>query len=167
MVITKFFLSSFFAVALFAGNANAKEKISLNTKNFEKGINEQEIQILDVRTMSEYQTGHLKNALLADWTDQAQFKERVSYLDKTKPIYTYCLSGFRSKQAVQWLQENDFKRVYTLEGGIMAWKKADLPLEGLREVQQITLEQYLSGIPADKTVLPVLSMIGKYEGIVL
>ena len=153
MFLIRFSLPLLLAASLYACNSNAQEKISLAPKDFENGINEQKIQLLDVRTLAEYQTGHLKNALLADWTNQSQFKERVAYLDKAKPIYAYCLSGVRSRQAAEWMQKNGFETVFNLEGGMVAWKKADMPVEGQKEVKQITLEQYLSGIPANKTVL--------------
>jgi rhodanese-related sulfurtransferase len=153
MFITRFLLALFSLATMWAYNGNAQEKKALTPKDFQKGITEQGIQLLDVRTLPEYQTGHIKNSLLADWTDQAEFKARVGYLDKTKPVYTYCLSGARSGQAAEWMQKNGFVSVFNLKGGIVAWKKEYMPVEGQKEVKQITLEQYLSGIPADKTVL--------------
>ena len=69
---------------------------NLSVAEFEKGIAQNNIQILDVRTPGEYQSGHLKNALLADWNNDAEFQQRVNALDKSKPVYTYCLSGGRS-----------------------------------------------------------------------
>jgi rhodanese-related sulfurtransferase len=54
---------------------------------------------LDVRTAAEYQSGYLKNALLANWNDETEFKERIIALNKNKPVYTYCLSGARSHVA--------------------------------------------------------------------
>jgi rhodanese-related sulfurtransferase len=153
MFIFRFILPFFLAATLIACNSEAQEKISLAPKEFETSLNKQEVQILDVRTFTEYQSGHLKNSLLADWTNPAEFKERVAHLDKTKPVYTYCLSGVRSGQAAEWMQKNGFTSVFNLQGGIVAWKKADLPLEGQQDVKQITLEQYLSGIPPEKIVL--------------
>ncbi|MEP7377000.1 MAG: thioredoxin domain-containing protein [Chitinophagaceae bacterium] len=153
MFMIRFFLSLFFVVTIYSFSGNAQEKTSLNTKDFEKGINGTDVQILDVRTLAEYQSGHLQKALLADWNDPVQFKERVLFLNKTKPVYTYCLSGFRSKQAMEWMQKNGFEKVFNLDGGILAWKKAGMPVEALQEVKQITIEQYFAGIPADKTVL--------------
>jgi rhodanese-related sulfurtransferase len=136
-----------------ACNSNAQGKISLAPKDFETALSNQGIQILDVRTLAEYQSGHVKNSLLADWTNPTEFKERVAHLDKTKPVYAYCLSGVRSGQAAEWMQKNGFETVFNLEGGIAAWKKAGMPLEGHKEVPQITQEQYWSAIPANKTVL--------------
>ena len=103
--------------------------ISIN--EFEKGILKNEIQILDVRTAEEYQTGHLKNALQADWNKKTEFKDRIKSLYKTKPIFIYCLSGSRSNDAMEWLYKNDFKVVYNMKGGINAWAEevdSSLPL---------------------------------------
>jgi len=152
MLLYKLFVP-LLAAFLFGCNANAQNNISLSPKDFEKGITGKDIQILDVRTMEEYQSGHIKKALLADWTNQDQFKERVAALAKTKPVYTYCLSGGRSGQAASWMRKNGFETVFNLEGGTMAWKKANLPLEGKQNEKQMTIVAYDSLIPSDKTVL--------------
>jgi rhodanese-related sulfurtransferase len=154
MLSIRFVFPLLLTATICACNIDAQEKISLSPKDFATGITNTAIQVLDVRTMAEYQSGHLKNSFLADWTNQSEFKERVAHLDKTKPVYTYCLSGVRSRQAADWLQKNGFTTVFNLDGGIVAWKKADMPVEGGQQVaKQITMEQYLAGIPADKTVL--------------
>jgi len=152
MSLYKLFVS-FLAVSVIACNGNAQKNISLSPQDFEKGITGKDIQILDVRTMEEYESGHIKNALLADWTNQEQFKERVAALVKTKPVYTYCLSGGRSGQAASWMKKNGFETVFNLDGGITAWKNANLPLEGKQKEKQMSIAAYDSLIPADKTVL--------------
>ncbi|MEO7047516.1 MAG: thioredoxin domain-containing protein [Ferruginibacter sp.] len=136
---------------LTACNSNT-QKTDLPVAEFEKAIGQENIQVLDVRTPGEYETGHLKNALLADWNNQAEFTERAKGLDKSKTVYTYCLSGARSGAATDWLRENGFT-AYNLEGGINAWRNADKPLEQAKEVRQITMAEYLEQIPTDKTVL--------------
>ncbi|MBC7902118.1 MAG: rhodanese-like domain-containing protein, partial [Gemmatimonadaceae bacterium] len=60
---------------------------AIKPDEFEKEIIKPAIQLLDVRTAAEYKTGYIKNALLADWTDQKQFEERTKYLDKKRPLY--------------------------------------------------------------------------------
>jgi rhodanese-related sulfurtransferase len=131
---------------------SAAQKTNLSTDEFEKAINQPHIQILDVRTLSEYQSGHLRNAFLADWTNQPEFQNRVKSLDKNKPVYAYCLSGVRSADAAEWLRKNGFI-AYNLTGGIAAWKRNNNPLEEVVAVRQISMEEYLARIPSDKTVL--------------
>jgi rhodanese-related sulfurtransferase len=134
------------------------QKTDLSVPEFEKVIGQTNVQLLDVRTVGEYHSGHLTNALLADWTNEKEFKESVQALDKTKPIYTYCLSGARSNAATQWLRQNGFT-AYNLSGGINAWKNADKPLAQAVAVEQITMQEYLAQIPAGKTVLVDFSAI--------
>lgn len=129
------------------------QKQDISVTEFEKGIARKDIQILDVRTQAEYNSGHLKNAFLADWTQPEVFKERVKSLDKNKPVYTYCLSGGRSSAAAASLREQGFREVYNLRGGMMAWTGAQKPVEAIVKGKAITMEEYLSKIPPDKTVL--------------
>lgn len=135
---------------LFAQNTNTAV---LDPNEFEKGLGTANIQILDVRTAEEFKTGHIKNALQADWKDQVQFKDRIQYVDKNRPVYIYCLVGGRSAAAAEWMRENGFGNVIELKGGINAWKKASKPVEGSSNEPQITLSQYNASIPDDRTVL--------------
>ena len=130
----------------------AQQPNQLTTDDFENRIKQPGIQLLDVRTSEEYQSGHLKDAFLADWTNKEQFIKSVQALDKTKPIYTYCFSGVRSNSASAWLRQNGFT-AYNLSGGIAAWKQAGKPVEAAAIVKQMNLQEYQALIPANKTVL--------------
>lgn len=142
---------------LTACNSQAQQT-NLPVAEFEKGIAQSNIQVLDVRTPGEYQSGHLKNALLADWNNDAEFKQRVNALDKSKPVYIYCLSGGRSSAAVEYLKQNGFT-AYNLTGGISAWKRDNKPVEQAALVKQMNLQEYLAKIPNDKTVLVDFSAV--------
>lgn len=153
MVPIRFFLPSLLLLVLSASKIAGQQKQVLNPTDFGRSITHKDIQLLDVRTMEEYQDGHLANSLLADWTNRSQFKERVAALDKNKPVYTYCLSGGRSGEAAEWLLKNGFTTVYNLKGGMIAWKKEGMPVEGKQDVRQISSEEYYTAIPEDRTVL--------------
>jgi rhodanese-related sulfurtransferase len=140
-------------LSLVACKGQSPTPVKLNAGEFEKAIEAGNVQVLDVRTAGEFKTGHLKNALQADWNNQQQFTERIQYVDKDKPVYIYCLAGGRSTAAANWMRNNGYKNVVELEGGINAWKRENKPLEGAVEVKQMTLEEYQSSIPKDKTVL--------------
>ncbi|MBL7920706.1 MAG: thioredoxin [Bacteroidia bacterium] len=139
-------------ISIVSCNSNAQTS-TIAVDEFEKGITKIDIQLLDVRTAEEYNSGHLQNALQANWNNETEFQNRVKSLDKTKPIYIYCLSGGRSANAMQWLYSNGFSKVYNMKGGINAWKQADKKLQGAVETKQISMQDYLKLIPADKTVL--------------
>jgi rhodanese-related sulfurtransferase len=118
-----YFLST--AFFLLSCNSNA-QNVDANT--FEQKIKAGGVQVLDVRTAGEYSGSHLKNVMLADWTNKAQFEERVKYLDKNKTLLVYCAAGGRSGQAAVWLKEQGFKEVVNLQGGITAWNAASKPV---------------------------------------
>jgi rhodanese-related sulfurtransferase/thiol-disulfide isomerase/thioredoxin len=146
-----------FSLILFLSLAACKGQTPSTTKigpvEFEKQIASEPVQVLDVRTAGEFKTGHLKNALQADWNNQQQFTDRVQYIDKDKPVYIYCLAGGRSAAAATWMRNNGYKNVVELDGGINAWKRENRPLEGAVAIKQMTPEEYLTSIPKDKTVL--------------
>jgi rhodanese-related sulfurtransferase len=140
-------------VLVFANIQTIAQKTDLSSEEFEKGIANADIQILDVRTQGEYNSGHIKNSFLADWTQRNVFEERIKYLDKNKPVYVYCLVGGRSSAAAAHLQEAGFKKIYNLVGGIKAWKEASKPVEDVIKVKQLSAKEFMAMIPADKTVL--------------
>lgn len=82
--------------------------------------------ILDVRTPSEYNGGHIQHAINAD-INNPNFANTIGQLDKSKPIFVYCLSGARSRSAVEYLLSQGFSQLYDLEGGMMKWRAAGLP----------------------------------------
>lgn len=145
-----FFLFLFSSFISCQGQGNMFLKV--NPDEFIKGMAGNNVQVLDVRTEGEYKSGHIKDALLADWNNQIQFNERIQYIDKDKPVYIYCLAGSRSTAAAEWMRKNGYITVVELEGGINAWKKAEKSLEGTSE-KQITIEEYWINIPKDKTTL--------------
>jgi rhodanese-related sulfurtransferase len=78
-----------------------------------------------VRTPKEYADQHLDNAVNIDWNGD-NFVGQAQKLDKSKPVFVYCLAGSRSKSAANKLHELGFKEIYNLEGGILKWNAADL-----------------------------------------
>ncbi len=142
-----------FLLLFMALSCKAQQAESLGPSEFEKELKKEDIQVLDVRTATEYKGGHIKNAMQADWINPEQFRDRVSYINKNKPVYVYCLVGSRSAAAAAWMRANGFKKVVDLRGGINAWKREGKPVEGSSNVPQLTPEQYFASIPKDKPTL--------------
>jgi thioredoxin len=82
--------------------------------------------IVDVRTPEEFSKGHLQNAKNYDWNG-SDFQQQVSSLDKSQPVFVYCLSGGRSSSAASQMRADGFSQVYELNGGIMKWRGSNLP----------------------------------------
>lgn len=91
-------------------------------------INHKSALMLDVREQSEYATGHILNSKLIPL---GKLKERIGELEKyrERPIVVICRSGQRSASACGLLGKQGFAQAYNLQGGIIAWQKASLPLE--------------------------------------
>jgi thioredoxin len=127
----------------------AQNKFSLSADDFEKGINKDSVQILDVRTPNEFNSGHIDNALLADWNDTKEFERRISFVNKNKPVYVYCLSGGRSGSAAATMRKNGFTNVLELKGGINAWRAGNKKVVGKGNEKQMTIEAYNKAISSN------------------
>jgi phage shock protein E len=86
-------------------------------------------QLLDVRTKEEWDAGHLPGAQRIDIKEDGFLDKAKATLDPKRPVLVYCRSGNRSKKASDLLREAGFSKVYEIEGGIVAWKKAGKPIE--------------------------------------
>jgi rhodanese-related sulfurtransferase len=87
---------------------------------WEKG----ELVILDVRTVSEYESGHLEGAINIP---VEVLSGRLSELNPNDELLVYCRTGNRSTTAVGILSENGYDRIYHMDGGINAWNSAGFP----------------------------------------
>ena len=120
----------FLMVALFScGTGEAQKSVSLGPQEFEKHLaSGGERILLDVRTPGEFGERHLAGALNIDYNG-ADFDARIEKLDKTQPVYVYCLSGGRSAAAAQTLTDIGFTKVYEMKGGISRWIAENHPVE--------------------------------------
>ncbi|MCS6895049.1 MAG: rhodanese-like domain-containing protein [Bacteroidia bacterium] len=87
--------------------------------------NPDKIVILDVRTPSEYQSGHVKGAQNIDF--YSNFEQAIQKLPKDKEYYLHCASGRRSASATEIMRKNGFK-AYNI-GGFGAVAQAGFPTE--------------------------------------
>lgn len=81
--------------------------------------------VVDVRTPQEFAAGHVPGAInlpveaIASWADQ---------VPKDKPVYLYCRSGNRSRQAAEYLKNKGYTNLYNVEGGVLAIERAGYSL---------------------------------------
>jgi rhodanese-related sulfurtransferase len=85
-------------------------------------------RIVDVRTAAEVSRGTIAGAL---HIELSTLPSRLSELDSASPLVVICQSGARSAQACAYLDQRGFGRACNLAGGISAWTRAGLPLNGL------------------------------------
>ena len=84
--------------------------------------------VLDVREDKEYAAGHIPKAKhIPLGSLNARLKELEKY--RKKPILVTCRSGQRSARACGILKKAGFENVFNQAGGIIAWERANLPIE--------------------------------------
>ena len=99
----------------------------LNAQEFQAKTQEAGVITLDVRTPGEFMEGHLVNAINID-VENPSFASEIAKLDKSATYAVYCRSGNRSGQAVKVMHDAGFHNVYNLNGGVIDWANAGLPL---------------------------------------
>ena len=84
-----------------------------------------ELVILDVRTVSEFNDGHIEGAINIPVEEIAN---RLSELDKNDELLVYCRTGNRSATAVGILEDAGFTKIYHMHEGISVWVQRAYPV---------------------------------------
>lgn len=92
--------------------------------NREKGV------LLDITEAVEYATGHAGGARNVPLS-QLEKTPLPSNLptNKTLPLLVMCQRGTRSSRAVSLLRKAGYERALSVQGGLAAWREAQLPVE--------------------------------------
>jgi len=145
------FLFIGFLFASCNGQTNVKYE-SIPAVNFADKIKSTtQPSIIDVRSPEEFAGQHINNAINIDWNGD-NFESKIGKYDKSKPIFVYCMSGGRSKQAAEKLGNMGFTKIYELQGGIMKWNAAGLSVPSDKIIGMCT-QEYNDLLKTDKIVL--------------
>jgi rhodanese-related sulfurtransferase len=85
------------------------------------------VLLIDVREQDEYNTIHVADSTLIPLGELPNRLGEISQ-HKDKPLIAICRSGKRSAQAVKLLHEKGFTQATSVEGGLIAWEQAGLPV---------------------------------------
>lgn len=90
---------------------------------------DEKLHFLDVRTPAEYAEIHVAGVHLAplDRLDATKLSS-VNGFAKDQPLYIFCRSGNRAKQAAEKLEKSGYEQCLVVEGGTTAWAEAGLPV---------------------------------------
>jgi rhodanese-related sulfurtransferase len=83
--------------------------------------------VLDVRNADEFASGHIqgaKNIPIAELSTRIKEIEKF----KDKPVLVHCQKGPRAKAACAILREAHFAQIHNLEGGLVNWIEAKMPV---------------------------------------
>ncbi len=85
-----------------------------------------DVVLLDVREQWEYDEGHIPGVTLIPMNEVAS---RLSEIPTDKEVIVTCRSGNRSGQVADFLRAQGFDNVHNMQGGILAWEAAGLPVD--------------------------------------
>jgi len=123
--IALFFLIAVSGLLLLLPNRSKK---IVSVKELVILINRQPTILVDVRNANEFTLGRIDNSLNIPLDRLA---ENIDKLKKNpnKTLVVYCQKGFRSSQAVKILNKLGIESAVSIEGGLDAWRKDNLPIK--------------------------------------
>ena len=120
-----------------ARECNAKGNISTNdmigystrlsTLQATRLINDSDAVIIDIRDQAQFAAGHIINAKNIPAKVMDERKAEIDKL-KGKPVIVSCDTGTRASAGADKLRALGLTEVFTLQGGLNAWRDAGLPV---------------------------------------
>lgn len=113
------------AFIVFSCRSRANDKFqNLSTNDFKHLIEKTNVQLVDVRTATEYNEGHIPESVNIDVLGKQFIDSATQLLDKSQPVAVYCRSGRRSRNAARQLTKKGYT-VYNLDKGFEEWKERE------------------------------------------
>ena len=109
-------------------NSPAQQLQQVSNQELIELMENNDLQLVDVRTPAEVQQGMIDGAQNIDYKSP-DFKTNIAKLDRSKPIAVYCGAGSRSGNAGDILVELGFEEIYDLSGGFSQWKAEQHPVK--------------------------------------
>jgi len=116
---------------------------TVGVDEFEQIIQNENVQLLDVRTPEEYEYGHIKGFTMINLRSD-DFLDKVNeMLVKDLPVAVYCRGGGRSLIAADTLLQQGFKTIYNLEKGFRSWEEAGKPVVAKEaEIKSVGVDEF-------------------------
>ena len=84
--------------------------------------------LLDVRTQSEYNDGHIQDAINIPH-DQLLKEPQLVSAYKDSQMVVFCRSGVRAGKVIEMLEGLGFKEIIDIDGDMLAWNEAGYSVE--------------------------------------
>jgi|TARA_B110000908_G_scaffold124182_1_gene145607 thiosulfate sulfurtransferase len=81
-------------------------------------ISTDNVAIVDIRDRVSFNNGHIENALFVNGDNIDDF---IAKTDKDTTVIVYCYHGNSSQNAAQFIAEQGFPKVYSMDGGFELW----------------------------------------------
>ena len=116
----------------FSLNSLSTELWTVNELKDSISETERELVLIDVRTQSEYDYGHIKNAVNISHEKILESPELLAEY-KDNQIVVFCRSGVRAGKVIQLLESLGFDDIIDIDGDMLAWSKAGYSVEIINE----------------------------------
>ena len=90
-------------------------------------LDEGQAVLLDIRTPEEFAAGKIAGSVNIDFY-AADFAAQLDELAMDTTYVVYCRSGNRSGAAMKTFEDLGFESIYEVDGGIVEWSAAGLPV---------------------------------------
>jgi rhodanese-related sulfurtransferase len=113
-------------IVVYEMRARSQSLLSVSPQELIRLMNQGAV-VLDLRPQEQYQAGHLEGARRMSG-DQILKAADTLKRHKEKAVVVYDDSGSLGAAAVRQLAAQGFTRVFTLRGGLAAWRADNLPV---------------------------------------
>lgn len=98
----------------------------INVQDAKILIDKEGARLADIRDPQSFSVAHAESAFHLTNDSMVSFMDEVEF---ELPILVMCYHGISSQGAAQYLINQGFEQVYSVDGGFEAWHRAQLPIE--------------------------------------
>ena len=90
--------------------------------------------MIDVREHFEFRGKRIRDAINIPSSNNLEYS--ADTISKNYSLFFYCTTDYRSRRVAEYFHDQGFRKVYNLEGGIVAWKKDGFPVTRSRKKKE-------------------------------
>jgi rhodanese-related sulfurtransferase len=125
LIVISFFL---YSLPVISQQSDSLKYYSLEPYDFHlQYLREDSALLIDDREFFEFRRSRIHGALFMP--PSGGFDIAADTIDKNRPLFCYCYNGGRSIRALLFFYDKGFRKLYNLEGGIVAWQRDGFPVD--------------------------------------
>jgi rhodanese-related sulfurtransferase len=116
-----------YSISLYCQSPNPIKYQSLEPYDFHlQYLKHDSALLIDVRESFEFRGKRIRDAINIPSSSNLEFA--TNSIDKNFSLFFYCTTDYRSRRVAEFFYDKGFRKVYNLEGGIVAWRKDGFPV---------------------------------------
>jgi rhodanese-related sulfurtransferase len=125
LIVISFFL---YSLPVISQQSDSLKYYSLEPYDFHlQYLREDSALLIDDREFFEFRRSRIHGALFMP--PSVGFDIAADTIDKNRSLFCYCYNGGRSIRALLFFYDKGFRKLYNLEGGIVAWQRDGFPVD--------------------------------------